>query len=114
MKLETSNFNGNRLENPGIIPVLFFATWCPFCTRFYSQFESALKGKGVQWAEADISDDEDPLWETFDINVVPTIIVFKDGELVFRRDGTLGRGLSLKAIDETLDELKALEAHVTH
>ena len=94
--------------------MLFFAEWCPFCRSFYPRFQSALGGKGVTWAEVDISDMENPLWETFDIDVVPTVIIFKESQPIFRRDGDLGRGLSEKVIDEVLQEMKSRETHVTH
>ncbi len=81
---------------------------------FYPQFESAMKSNDLSWAEVNISDTEDPLWETFDIKVVPTVILFKDGQPVFRRDGVLGRGLSRKALEETVQEMKSLTAHLTH
>lgn len=77
--------------------------------KFYPEFEAALNSKGIEWAEVDISDIEDPLWETFSINVVPTIIVFKDGRAIFRKDGILGRGLSGKAIEEALQEIEKSE-----
>ena len=66
-----------------------------------------MKNKGIEWAVADISDIDDPLWETFAVNIVPTVIVFKNGELVSRKDGVLGRGLSTKAIDEVIQELRS-------
>jgi len=56
----------------------------------------------------DISDDDNPLWEVFSIGVVPTIIIFKEGKAVFRKDGGLGRGLSQKAINESMDRMKLL------
>ena len=86
--------------------MLFQAEWCAFCRRFYPEFAAALNGKRIPWAEVDISKDEDPLWETFDISVVPTVIVFKDGQPIFRRDGLLGRGLSEKAIEEIVQEIE--------
>jgi thioredoxin 1 len=95
------------------MPVLFFAEWCPFCRSFYPRFESALGGKSIAWAQVDISNLENPLWETFDIDVVPTIIIFKEGQQAFRKDGVLGRGLPEKAIDEALQEMKALETQAT-
>jgi len=70
-----------------------------------------LKGKRVQWAKVDISDDDNPLWEMFGISIVPTVVVFKDGQPVFRRDGVQGRGLPKTAIDETLQEI---ETNATH
>lgn len=78
-----------------------------FCRRFEPQFETAMKNKGIEWAVVDISDMDNPLWETFDISVVPTVIVFKKGDLSSRKDGVLGRGLSTKAIDEVIEELNS-------
>lgn len=69
-----------------------------------------MDGKSISWADVDLSDMDDPLWETFDIKVVPTIIVFKEGQAVFRKDGILGRGLSQKALDETIVEMETLRA----
>jgi len=90
--------------------VLFLASWCPFCRRFQPIFEDAAKQRAVPWAVADVSDYDNELWDTFDIGIVPTIVVFKDGEPSFRRDGVPMRGLSQKAIDETIEEMKRLGA----
>jgi len=105
-----SDFDGGRLKSTDTIPVLFYAEWCPFCRSFYAEFDKALNSRGVRWAEVDISGDDNPLWERFGISIVPTVIVFKDGQPVFRRDGVQGRGLPKKAIDETVEEI---EMHAT-
>ncbi len=88
--------------------MLFLASWCPFCTRFYPLFQTTAEKNSIAWATVDISEDENPLWEIFSIGVVPTIIIFKEGKAVFRRDGSLGRGLSQKAIDESITQMKLL------
>jgi hypothetical protein len=44
-------------------------------------------------AFTDISDEKNPLWETFRIKLVPTLIGFKDGLLIARRDAQPGGGL---------------------
>lgn len=106
-ELHLSDFDGDHLKSPGTIPLLFYAKWCPFCISFYPEFEKALNGKGVRWAEVDISDDDNPLWEMFSIRIVPSIIIFKDGQPIFRRDGVQGRGLSMKDIGETLQEIES-------
>ena len=76
--------------------------------RFYPGFQATVDKNGVAWASMDISEDDNPLWETFSIRVVPTIIIFKAGKAVFRKDGGLGRGLSEKAIRESMDQMKLL------
>jgi thioredoxin 1 len=110
-KLNSQHFNGNRLKNAGTIPVLFYARWCPFCTRFYPEFATALNRRGIEWGEVDVSEYQNPLWELFSIGVVPTIIVFQDGEAIFRKDGVLGQGLSEKTIEEVLIEVEREREH---
>jgi len=106
-KLGPSDFNGKYLKKTGTVAVLFAAEWCPFCRRFRPIFESALAGKGMLTALADLSDLGNPLWETFDIQVVPTVTVFKDGELIHRVDGVLGQGLPDNAMSDVLPYLMA-------
>jgi thioredoxin 1 len=96
-------FEDDRLRRPGTWIVGFLADWCPFCRAFAPHLESlgAPPGRGVLLA--DVTDESSPLWERFGVDVVPTVIVFRDGRPIFRRDGHLGRGLGesdIRAIDE--------------
>ncbi|MGA8541925.1 MAG: thioredoxin family protein [Thermoplasmata archaeon] len=94
-------FDGIQLRRSGNWAVAFLADWCPFCRAFLPQFE-ALAGTGpFQLAVADLTDYDTPLWERFEVDVVPTIVVFRGGKPSFRRDGRLGQGLGeadLKAL----------------
>ena len=107
MKLGPSEFDRKHLKKPGTMTVLFAAEWCPFCQRFSPVFESALAEKGAPRALADLSDLENPLWETFDVQVVPTVMIFKEGEMVYRKDGVLGEGLPNGTMDEVVRLLPA-------
>ena len=49
---------------------------------------------------ADITDVDSKLWDSFDINVVPTMAVFKNGKLEKRWNGILGQGLNINQIEE--------------
>ncbi|MGA9839706.1 MAG: thioredoxin domain-containing protein [Thermoplasmata archaeon] len=92
-RLGPDAFQGDRLRRPGVWAVAFVADWCPFCRSFVPEFEN-LRGSGTfEIATADLTEDDDPLWEQFGVEVVPTVVVFRDGAVVFRRDGRLGRGL---------------------
>ena len=91
----------------GTVAVLFTAEWCPFCQRFKSLFDSALDQNGLMKAIADMSDLENPLWELFDVGVVPTVVVFNDGEPVLRKDGVLGRGLPAEVMIEVVRKMEA-------
>lgn len=85
-------FDGQRLRRNGIWAIAFLADWCPFCRSFVPSF-AALKGGDFGLAIADVTDDESPLWERFEIEVVPSVIVFRDGVPVFRADGRFMEGL---------------------
>jgi hypothetical protein len=74
---------------------------------FKPVFEDFAKKENTDSGEANISHYEDPLWEQFQIKVVPSLIVFKDGELIKRKDGVLFRGLSRTDIDEIMNELRS-------
>jgi len=106
-KLGPSDFDGKHLKTSGTVAVLFAADWCPFCRRFGPIYQSALAEKGMPSALVDLSDLANPLWETFDIQVVPTVMVFKDGVLIHRIGGVLGQGLPDNAMSEVLPYLIA-------
>ena len=89
---------------------LFLASWCPFCRQFLPAFEAAAKANDTSWAIVDVSDYDNELWDVFNIEVVPSIVIFKNGKPVWRRDGVPGRGLSDRVISETVGEMKSLSA----
>ncbi len=93
------------LKSKEPILAVFYAEWCPFCRAFIPEFES-VKPNGFELAKVDLSDWENPLWEEFKVDVVPTLIAFKNGEVIARRDGVLGKGLQRKDLDEFLLQLK--------
>ncbi|MGA8710308.1 MAG: thioredoxin family protein [Thermoplasmata archaeon] len=99
-KLGADAFENDQLLRPGTWIVAFLADWCPFCQRFRPSF-SVLEGQesfGV--AEGDVTSEESPLWDSFRIEVVPTVVVFREGRPVFRADGILGVGLPREGLEE--------------
>jgi hypothetical protein len=92
-RIDADAFKGDRLRRPGDWLVAFVADWCPFCREFVGRFASTDWGTHFQPLQGDVTDEESPLWETFHLEVVPTIVAFRDGVSVYRRDGRLGYGL---------------------
>ena len=84
-KLKPADFKKDALKVKGNVGVLFYAEWCPFCMGFRPLYENADQ-EDFELTLADISDDDNPLWEMFGIENVPTVIAFKDGRAVWRRD----------------------------
>jgi len=82
---------------------LFYASWCPFCRAFLPIFEQhAQRNVGDKFLLVKIDDETNPLWEKYEVDVVPTVILFQ-GEKVSRRlDGTLGVGLNERQLERFL------------
>jgi thioredoxin-like negative regulator of GroEL len=68
----------------GLVAVCFCADWCGYCQRFLPHFRK-VPGSWL----VDVTDEEDPLWDSFRIDVVPTVIVFSGGVEVKRWSGVL-------------------------
>jgi len=90
--------------------VMFYADWCPFCQRFKPLFESAAaKSKSTtasyKMYGAKVNDDDNPLWDRFSINAVPTIIAFDKGNIISRRDAKMSAGLNESDLDSILKEI---------
>jgi len=107
MELGSADFNGQTLKRQGTMAVLFLASWCSFCTQFRQVFEAAAKSHNTPWAWVDVSDDDSIFWGRFNIDTVPTVVVFKDGKPIFRRDGERGRGLSKDAVNATIEQVRS-------
>lgn len=74
--------------------VLFHSSWCPFCRRFKPVFDAVTADqRGWETLEVMLEEDENPLWERFGIEIVPTVLFFRDGHVVRRVDGRPGLGL---------------------
>jgi Thioredoxin len=91
--LRISDFESTRLKRPGTYAVCFGATWCRPTRRFVPKFVAQSGRLPAKLAVADITDLHDPLWDSFQIKITPTIIVFRAGSPVGRFDGRRFFGL---------------------
>lgn len=98
-RLDASAFPGGKLSRPGTWAVAFVADWCPFCRRFAPEF-AGLATPGAHLAFGDVTSDSSPLWDRFQIEIIPTVIVFRNGEVVRRFDGRPAEGLGRSDLDE--------------
>jgi thioredoxin-like negative regulator of GroEL len=92
--LAAADFQDGRLQRTGRWVVDFSADWCPFCHQFLPAFH-ALEGRlDARLAIGDVTDLASPLWETFRLDAVPTVVVFEEGHPSVRLDAVLGEGLT--------------------
>lgn len=77
-----SNFSSEVLDFSGVVVVDFFATWCGPCrmlTPILEELEDELKD--VKFVKIDIDEAED-IAADYDIMSVPTLLLFKNGDVV--------------------------------
>lgn len=98
---DSASFRREVLEAHGPVLALFYAAWCPFCRAYLPVYRQA-EAPGVRRVEVDLSDEGNPLWEAYDVRVVPTLILYEGGEVVDRVDGRPLRGLREEDIDRVL------------
>ena len=98
-------FDGTALRRPGLWVIDFSAEWCPFCEEFLPKFAALERRGDVHLAIGDLTDVDSSLWDRFDLRITPTIIAFRDGTMVFRRDGRGGEGLDERDLDDLLAAL---------
>ena len=59
-----------------------------------------------QGALVDISAENNPLWETFKVDIVPTLVGFRNGLAIARKDGIAGAGLETSDLKDALREME--------
>ena len=86
MLLEEFNFKTEVLDDPGPVLVDFWATLCPPCRTMNPVIETLAREFKV--CKVNI-DKNQPLAAKFGVNVVPTFLVFRDGQVVKRAEGAV-------------------------
>ncbi len=74
------DFKAQVLDNPGTIPVLFTADWCPYCKRVFPVLEEILTAlPQLKLGILDI-DKAQGVDDDYGVMTIPTLMVFKDGK----------------------------------
>jgi thioredoxin 1 len=84
---------------------LFYATWCPFSLKFLPLFEKHAEAKGRACVRLTI-DDKASLFDRYNVEVMPTVIFFKNGKVAKRLDSPPGVGLNEKQLIDLLKSCK--------
>lgn len=94
-----------QIQKDGIVFVDFWASWCGPCRAFAPFFEAAsARHPDVTWAKVD-TEAEQELAMALQIRSIPTLMVFRDGILLFAQPGLLPAA----ALDELATKVRALD-----
>ena len=86
-KIEKEDFEREVLKNPKMVVVDFFATWCGPCQMLMPVLEEiASKRDDFDIIEIDVDKAQELAME-YEIEAVPTMIIFKNGAAIDRVGG---------------------------
>lgn len=86
-----------------VVVVEFFATWCPHCQRMMPVVEQIkeLIGDRASIVQLDIDQNQGAAGEA-DVESVPTFIIYKDGNELWRQTGEMPGDFLLQQIQKAL------------
>jgi len=95
--INKDNFKNEVLGYEGLVIVDFYGTWCMPCRMLAPIVEKVAEEKNIKLAKVDIDENEELVRE-FKIMSVPTLKIFKGGELINSSVGVINEKTLLELL----------------
>lgn len=100
----------DTVTKEGIVLVDWWAEWCGPCRAFKPIFEAASEQhQDVTFAKID-TEAQQELAGAFEIRSIPTVMLFRDGVLLFAQPGMLSQPM----LEELIDKARELDMVSVH
>ncbi len=104
LTLTKDNFK-EAVEQGGILFIDWWAEWCGPCRAFAPIYEKVAEANpDIRFAKID-TDAEQELAAAFGVRSIPTLMIFRDGILLFSQPGALPQ----PALEELVQKVRALD-----
>lgn len=104
VEISKENFK-DTVSKEGIVLLDWWAAWCGPCRAFAPIFEGAATKHGdITFGKID-TDAQPELSGAFEIRSIPTLMVFRDGILLFEQAGALPAA----ALEDLISKVRALD-----
>lgn len=103
MKFTSENFDAEVLNSDKLVLVDFFATWCGPC-KMMAPVVEALAGEydgKVKVGKLDV-DEAGDIAARYGVMTIPTIILFKNGEIAYKTVGVQNKAVLTDALNAAL------------
>jgi len=110
INLTAANFNETAEKNP-ILVIDFWAPWCGPCRQFAPIYEEVAKEyPDIAFGKVNTEEEQD-IAGYFRIQSIPTVMIIREGVIVFSQPGMLPKDALKDVIDQVLalnmDEVRA-------
>lgn len=97
-EITDSNFQSEVLEEKKTVLIDFFADWCYPCKMMAPVVEEVSKDESIKVGNVNIDENQE-LAEKYEVESIPTIIVFKNGKEYKRQVGVTDKGSLLSLLN---------------